>query len=424
MKSLFPDQFMWGSATAAHQVEGNNLNSDVWVEEHAEGSPYKDKSGDAIDHYQRYREDIALLAGMGLNTYRFSIEWARVEPEPGDYSYAVIEHYRDVLKACYEHGLTPVVTLHHFTSPRWLMRFGGWASSETPARFANYCKFVFEEIGELIPYVQTMNEVNLPVLLKGLFTKMNIVPPVGIDASYWTAPKWREVSAEQCGTTMDRYFTFHMASDDNSIRIVNEAHILARAAIKAIRPDAKVGLSMALSDMQSIPGGEENAQEAWDAIFQPYLAAIQEDDFFGLQNYTREVYGAEGQLPPAMDAELTQMGYEYYPEALENVIRRVASVLKLPILISENGIATDNDARRIEFIRSALSGVQSCIADGIDIRGYLYWSAFDNFEWQFGYSKTFGIIGVNRATQERTIKESGNFLGRIAKNNEIDLTIS
>jgi len=417
MKTQFPDRFMWGSATAAHQVEGNNLNCDVWAEEHAEGSPYKDKSGDAIDHYHRYREDIALLAGLGLNTYRFSIEWARVEPEPGHYSKAVLAHYRDVLEACHEHGITPVVTLHHFTSPRWLMRFGGWASQETPDRFARYCETVMNELGDLIPYVQTMNEVNLPVMLKELFVKINFAPPVGIDASYWSAPQWREIAAAQCGTTAADYFTFHMASDENAIRIVNEAHRKARETIKAIRPETKVGLSMALTDMQSVPGGEENANAAWEAIFRPYWSAIQDDDFLGLQNYTREIYGPEGLVPVAEDAELTQMGYEFYPEALENVIRRVSTEWKKPILISENGVATNDDEQRIEFIKRAVSGVNACLTDGIEIWGYLYWSAFDNFEWVFGYAKRFGIIDVDRTTLERKIKESGHYLGRIAQSN-------
>ena len=417
MSSAFPQGFLWGSATAAHQVEGNNINSDLWAEEHAEGSPYRDKSGDAIDHYHRYREDIALLAELGLNAYRFSIEWARVEPEPGFYSQAVIDHYRDVLMTCHAHGLTPVVTMHHFTSPRWLIRLGGWASPETPERFADYCAAVFRELGEWIPYVQTMNEVNLPILLKDLFTQLDFMPPVGIDASYWTAPQWREIAAASCGTTVDRYFTFHMASDEASIAVLNEAHRKARAAIKAVSPHTKVGLSMALSDMQSIPGGEADAEKAWNANFAPFAESVRGDDFFGLQNYTREVYGPDGRVPAAPDAEMTQAGYEFYPEALANVIRRVSRELTVPILISENGIATDDDERRIEFIRRALGGVRSCIADGADVIGYLYWTAFDNFEWTFGYSMRFGVIGVDRATQRRTVKESGRYLGRVARSN-------
>lgn len=417
--TAFQSKFLWGTATAAHQVEGNNINCDVWAEEHAEGSPYADKSGDAIDHYRLYREDIALLAKLGLNEYRFSIEWARIEPEPGYYSKSAIEHYRSVLQTCHDHGLTPIVTMHHFTSPRWLMRFGGWADAETPERFARYCEVVFTELGQQIPYTLTMNEVNLPVMLRELFENINFVPPVGIDAKSWVAPEWRKSAAAMCGTTVDRYFTFHMASDEHSIQVVKEAHRKAREAIKRVSPHTKVGLSMALPDIQSIPGGEEQAENVWNAYFRQYLPDIQEDDFFGLQNYTREIYGPNGQIPVAEGAEVTQMGYEYYPEALEGVIRKVARDLSIPVMVTEHGVATDQDERRIEFIQRGLRGVEACLADGLNIQGYMYWSAFDNFEWIFGYAKHFGIIAVDRSTQERRVKESARYLGSIARNNGI-----
>lgn len=419
MEFHFPPAFLWGSTTAAYQVEGNNVNSDFWAEEHAEGSPYKDKSGDTIDHYRLYQEDIALMASLGLNTYRFSIEWSRVEPEPGQYSKSAIEHYRDVLETCYKHGITPMVAMHHFSSPKWLMRLGGWANPEVPDRFSKYCEVVFREIGHLIPYVVTMNEINLPVMLRETFSKIGFIPPVGIDRDAWTAPKWRESAAQLCGTTTKNYFTFHMISDESSIHILKETHRKAREAIKRIQPNAKVGLSMALSDIQSIPGGEEVAEKKWHSYFQQYLDMLEEDDFFGLQNYTREVYGPEGQVKPAEGAELTQMGYEYYPKALKHVIRKVAKDISIPIIITEHGIATDEDERRVEFIREALEGVQDCMNEGINVQGYLHWTTFDNFEWQSGYSLKFGLIEVDRSTQERKVKESGRYLGQIAQQNTL-----
>ncbi|MGF7033353.1 beta-glucosidase [Paenibacillus mucilaginosus] len=414
MEYIFPQHFMFGSATAAYQVEGNNTNSDFWAEEHAEGSPYQDKSGDAVDHYRLYRKDIALMASLGLKAYRFSIEWARIEPAPGQFSLSAIAHYRDVLQACYEHGLTPVVAMHHFSSPQWLMRFRGWGSEEVPERFAKYCEFVFQELGDLIPYVLTFNEVNLPVMLREVFSSIGIIPPVGIDGAAWTAPGWRASAAQLCGTTADRYVTFHMISDEPKIALLMEAHRRARQTIKRLQPNAKVGLSMALSDIQSVPGGEAWAQQKWQQYFEQYLPALEGDDFFGLQNYTREVYGPEGRVTPAADAELTQMKYEYYPEALGQVIRKVAKAVTLPIFITEHGVATDEDERRIEFIRRGLQGVHACLEEGIDVRGYLHWTTFDNFEWNAGYSMRFGLIGVDRTTQERTVKESARYLGRIA----------
>lgn len=419
MKHSFPADFIWGSTTAAYQVEGNNTASDFWAEEQAEGSPYADKSGDAIDHYRLYRDDIALMASLGLKAYRFSIEWARVEPAPGQYSRSAIEHYRDMLNACYEHGLTPIVAMHHFSSPQWLMRLGGWASPDVPERFAKYCEAVFKELGALIPYVLTFNEINLPVMLRDVFMNNGLVPPVGIDSASWTAPEWRESAARLCGTTVDKYVTFHMISDETTIGLLKEAHRKARATIKRIQPNTRVGLSMALSDVQAIDGGEAAAEERWRLYFRQYLSMLEGDDFFGLQNYTREVYGPEGLVRPAPDAELTQMKYEYYPEALANVVRRVAKDLSIPIMVTEHGIATDNDERRIAFITTALEGLHECIREGIDVRGYLHWTTFDNFEWNAGYSMTFGLIAVDRSTQERIVKESARLLGRIALANAL-----
>ena len=415
----FPKRFLWGSATAGHQVEGNNDNSDFWAEEQVEGSPYNEKSGAAIDHYTLYKEDIALMASLGLKVFRFSIEWARIEPEPGRYSQTAINHYRDVLKTCYEHNITPFVAMHHFASPKWLMQFGGWASPDVPDRFAKYCEVVFRELGELIPYVLTMNEVNLPVMLRELFTSIGFIPPVGIGRDAWTAPGWREEAAKLCGATSDQYFTFHMLSDERSLHILRHTHQKARQAIKSIQPNTLVGLSMALSDVQCIQGGEKIAAAKWQSYFSQYLPMIEEDDFFGLQNYTREVYGPNGQVQPDKEAELTQMGYEFYPEGLSNVVRKVAQSISIPIIITEHGIATENDSRRVEFIRKGLAGLQSCLEDGIDIRGYLHWSTFDNYEWNSGYTKQFGLIEVDRTTQKRKVKESARFLGQIAKSSSL-----
>jgi beta-glucosidase len=419
MKYTFPESFLWGTATSAYQVEGNNDRSDMWAEEYSEGSPYRDFSGDAVDHYNRYKEDIELMASLGLNSYRFSIEWSRIEPEPGVYSKEEMDHYRDVIKVCYDNNLTPVVTMMHFTSPQWLMQMGGWRNPKTADLFAKYCEVVFKELGQDIPYVLTMNEVNLPVMLKELFINLDFMPPVGMDAKSWTAPGWRESAAQKCGTTVDGYFTFHMASDEESLQIVKDAHCKARAVMKKINPLTKVGLSLALPEIQAVEGAEEQAAKVWHDYFGQFTSAIKGDDFIGVQNYTREIYGPQGQVPVAEGTEVTAMGYEYYPEALAGTIRNVAKELDIPVMVTEHGIATNDDSRRVEFIQRGLKGLHSCIEDGIQVLGYLYWSTFDNYEWTFGYEPKFGIIGVNRDTQERQVKESGRVLGAISKNNAV-----
>jgi beta-glucosidase len=197
--------------------------------------------------------------------------------------------------------------------------------------------------------------------------------------------------------------------------LVFRAHQAAKEAIKALYPDIKVGITLSLHDLQAQPGGERFAEEAWNEEFTHYLPYIADDDFLGVQNYTRTLYGPQGQLPAPAGAELTQMEYEFYPEALANVIRRVHQDFKGDLLVTENGIATANDSRRCEFIRRALAGVEDCLRDGIPVRGYFHWSLMDNFEWQKGFSMTFGLIAVDRGTMERSPKESLALLGTYAR---------
>ena len=194
-----------------------------------------------------------------------------------------------------------------------------------------------------------------------------------------------------------------------------KAHQAARKAIKEIDPEIKVGITLSLHDVQFVEGGHAKAEKEWEDEFLHYLPYIKEDDFFGLQNYTRSVYGEDGIQNNPEGAELTQMDYEFYPQALENVIRKVHQELAIPLIITENGIATSDDSRRVEFIKQALNGVSNCLDDGIDIRGYCYWSLLDNFEWQKGYSMTFGLIAVDRSNQARKPKESLYYLGSYGK---------
>lgn len=173
-------------------------------------------------------------------------------------------------------------------------------------------------------------------------------------------------------------------------------------------------MTLSMHDLQAQEGGESFAEAAWEEEFTHYLPYIAEDDFLGVQNYTRTLYGPQGQLPAPEGAELTQMDYEFYPEALEHVIRKVHEDFRGDLIVTENGIATADDSRRIAFITQALEGVKNCIDDGIPVKGYFHWSLMDNFEWQKGFSMMFGLIAVDRTTQKRTPKESLKFLGNYA----------
>src|SRR5436309_1271020 len=168
MEITFPPTFLWGIASAAHQVEGGNVYNDNWVQEHVPGTPYVESSGDACDHYHRYREDIGLFAELGFTLYRFSLEWSRIEPEEGEFSLAQLDHYRRMLAACHEHGITPMVTFHHFTSPRWLAAGGGWEAQQTPEKFARFCARAMTHLGDLMPLACTLNEVNIGLHIASL----------------------------------------------------------------------------------------------------------------------------------------------------------------------------------------------------------------------------------------------------------------
>ena len=211
------------------------------------------------------------------------------------------------------------------------------------------------------------------------------------------------------GVDKAQYFTY--IRTDSGDQIVIRAHEQARNAIKELFPQVKVCLTLSLPDLQAQDDGESSAAQVWEEDFGHYLPHIKDDDFLGVQNYTRSLIGPNGQLPNPEGAELTQMDYEFYPEALGNVLRKVSKEFHGDIIVTENGIMTADDTCRIEFIRRAIEGVQICIADELPVKGYMYWSLLDNFEWQKGYGMTFGLIGVDRTTQIRYPKESLTYLG-------------
>jgi len=414
-----PKEFLIGASTAAHQVEGNNIHSDYWMMEQLEGTSFKERSGIAVDHYNRFKQDIQFMAELGLNAYRFSIEWARIEPEEGRFDEKEVAHYHNVLQACHDNGITPIVTLHHFTSPQWLITAGGWRSSETPARFAKYCEFIMSELGELIPYVCTINEANMPLALTKIMKKYQAssgVAQIGINTEVQrNREKYKAQMAEAFRISADEVHVFLSPMTSADIGLIFQAHTEARQAIRRVSPSTKVGITLSLYDIQALPGGEALAEEAMHEEFLQFLPYLTEDDFFGLQNYTRMIYGPDGPLAVPESAEKTQMGNEYYPQALEAVIRYASKHLSIPIIVTENGVATDQDERRIAFIDTALHGIQACLDEGIQVLGYMHWSLLDNFEWQLGYSKRFGLIEVNWETQERIPKPSAYHLGSIAK---------
>jgi len=409
-ETTFPTKFLWGTATAAHQVEGNNLNSDYWLLEHMPGSIFQEPSADAIDHYHRYPEDIALLAGLGFNAYRFSIEWARIEPEDGFFSMAVLDHYRRMLETCHLHGLTPVVTYHHFSSPRWLIEQGGWTHADTAEKFARYCDRATRHLGDLIGAACTINEINIPMMVSRLFTRSQ-------DEGQFKDRLAK--SASLFGRSPETYAPFFYASLPEGTEVLLNAHQNSAAAIHAARSGLPVGVTIALQDMQAVGGGEAVRDRFRREIQDIWLEAARADDFVGVQTYSRERFGPEGPLGPEEGIELTQMGYEFWPEALEATLHYANKIAGVPLMVTENGIGTQDDTRRVAYYQRALLGVANALGEGLDIRGYFAWSAFDNFEWMGGYIPKFGIIHIDRGTQVRTPKPSAYVLGEIARTNTL-----
>ena len=398
----FPDGFLFGAAVSAHQVEGGNVNSDWWWWEHLESTPVHEPSGDACDFYHRYREDVSMLAGFGLNAFRFGIEWARIEPAEGEFSQAALDHYRRVLQACRESGVMPIVTFHHFTLPRWLQEAGGFALERFPSLFARYCDRVAAALGDLIGVACTINE---PQGLGSSGYLLGINPP---------------------GHTDDR------EGAQKTVDNLLEAHRTGAAAIRS-RLHIPVGVTLAMPDIQYEDGAQPGTTslEVESRVIDWFLELARADDFIGVQTYTRFRIGPDGPRSPGLDwsdvtremtetDNTTQMGYEDYPQALGAAIRRAAKACPgVPVLVTESGIATAHDERRIAYMRAALAEVQACLADGIDVRSYLYWSWLDNFEWAFGYAPTFGLVAVDRQTFARSPKPSAAWLGEVARNRSL-----
>ena len=387
----FPEPFLWGTATAAHQIEGGNVNNDWWAMEHDPTSGCLDVSGDACDSFNRYPEDIALIADLGLGAYRFSLEWSRIEPEEGEFSTVALDHYRRMAATCHEHGILPVVTFHHFTHPRWLAAQGTWEAPNAPDLFARYCEKATAHLGDLIGMACTINEPNVVATMGW---RMGLFPP--------------------------------RVRDRTRRDVVNAAMVSAhRKAVDVIRSgpgDFPVGITVSMTDFQLEPGGEEWIERLRKPNEDVFLEATEGDDFIGVQTYTRMRVGADGALPAEDGVRTTQMGYEVWPEALGATIRRATEVTGgLPVYVTENGIGIDDDPLRIEYVTRALAGVGECLDDGIDIRGYFYWSLLDNFEWVLGYGPTFGLIEVDRETFERTAKPSAAWFGGVARANGLTI---
>jgi beta-glucosidase len=394
----FPNGFTWGTATAAHQIEGGNWNNDWWAFEHTPGSGVVEPSGDACDSWNRWADDADTVQALGLDNYRFSLEWSRIEPEDGEWSIAALDHYARLCDGLRDRGIDPVVTFHHFTNPRWLSDRGGWELADTAERFAAFCERAAAHLGpDRMARACTINEPNIVAFCGWV---LGVFPPGRTDLGL----------AQQVGANFV------------------DAHRRAVQAIRAAAPGVPVGLTLSMQEWTPVGDTDDDLAAARAQIDSGrgsmedvFLAATDGDDFVGVQTYSRSRWGRGGMLGPEAGVAQLVMGYEYWPQALEATIRRAWEVTggRVPIVVTENGIGTDDDDQRIRYTRTALEGVLACLASGIDVRGYTYWSLLDNFEWAFGYGPRFGLVDVDRTTFTRTPKPSAAWFGSVARANAL-----
>ena len=423
---VFPDGFLWGSAGAAHQTEGANTNADWWEHEHAPATNAAEPSGAACDSYHRFAVDWALVASSGQNAVRFSIEWARIEPSPGEFSHEVLDHYREVIGAARDLGLRTCVTFHHFTNPLWFARRGGWLAEDSPEVFARYAHTAANALGDLLEDVCTINEPSVVAIVGHL---MGFFPP-------------RVADVVSCHRATINLLRAHAAAA-RQIRSSSDARTGLALSVMDFRPQDRSAAARRSRDylhhwwvgvwLEALRSGRISGLEVPDVEVEGLAGA---DDFVGIQYYTCLVPGigaerdARARLPGpatrrsvetgAPEGRTSQMGWIWHPRGLGLVIDEVAEATGLPVYITENGIATADDAERIEYVRLHLEQVHEAIGRGADVRGYFYWSTLDNFEWNEGYRPTFGLIAVDRSTMERTPKPSLTWYGGVARANALE----
>lgn len=405
----FPEAFLWGAATAPHQVEGNNTASDLWFMENQQPTIFAAPSGDACNSLELWSTDLDIVKSLGLNSYRFGVEWARIEPEAGLFSQAMLDHYKAIVAGCHERGLRPLVAFNHFTAPRWFSAQGGWMNAEAPQLFARYCDRVARAIGADIAMAMTLNEPNILAILRPM-----------LPGQVWDLQRATlEAAARRLG--VERFSCANIAAKEDIDAVeagLAEGHKAARIAIKAVAPDLPVGLTLSVIDDQAA-GRNSIRDRVREETYGKWLELAKSDDFIGVQNYERAVWGEKGRLPPPADSDRNWSGTEVWAPSLAGAVRYVHEATGRPILVSEHGVGTNDDTLRARFIPAALESLKRVMDQGVPVLGYVHWSLLDNFEWIFGYKPRFGLCSVDRETFERTPKASAKVLGAIAMRNTL-----
>jgi beta-glucosidase len=436
----FPKDFIWGTATAAHQIEGNNENTN-WGEWEKDSTHIKDKSNSkiAVDGWNRAKDDVKLMKDLGVNSYRFSLAWNKIEPEHGKVNEDALKHYDDLINELKTNNIEPMITLHHFTHPQWFEQLGAFEKEENIKYFVEFSKLVFNRYRNRVKFWVTLNEPNVFVTSAYFNT---VFPPGKSDSKL----------------------------GGEVLKNMLKAHVLVYKALKAvIRPSSvvisdktegqmtndqgqNIQIGLAVSIFQFEPYrrwhlGDWAIARSSDAIFNETILGFFRDgtmnfnvpldtnfvytdsdapntlDFIGVNYYSHFAYKFDFDFKKATQSlavegeEMTDMPYTIYTEGIYRAIRDV-STLKKPIIITENGIADAKDDRRGKYIKQNLYAVSKAIKDGYDVRGYYYWSLMDNFEWAEGYTQKFGLYEVDLQTQERKLREGSKAFIEIINQNK------
>jgi beta-glucosidase len=402
--NAFPDDFLWGVASAGHQIEGNNVDSDTWFLENVSPTIFQARSGQAADGWNRWEEDLDLIKGLGLNAYRFSVEWARIEPVEDAFSEEALDHYEAIVDGCIARGIAPVVTFNHFTSPHWFAKQAAWLNPGSAKLFARYCGRVMDRFGDRIAIAVTFNEPDLPEMLSWMD-----LPPFVAELERAT------LASASKGAGVERYRASNVMLHEDFAGMragMTAAHRAAKAAIKERCPELRVGLTLAIIDDVAVAGGEEIRDRKRAEVYQHWLELARDDDFVGVQNYERAIYGPDGEVHPSADTIVNEQGTAVEPDSLRGAVEYAYSVAKVPIIVTEHGISTADDSVRQAFIEPSLIGLEKAMERGVPVLGYFHWTLMDNFEWIFGYSRQLGLHSVDRTTFERAPKPSALVLAK------------
>ncbi|MFH1522203.1 MAG: glycoside hydrolase family 1 protein [Patescibacteria group bacterium] len=399
----FPKNFLWGTSTSAYQVEGGIKNDwSEWENDELRIKNLKLKGLNpdnfvcekACDFYHLYEEDFDLAVRLNNNAVRFGIEWARIEPKEGKWNMDEIEHYRKVLQAAKKRNLKVVLTLWHWTNPIWIAKNGGWVNKKTVNYFTRYVELIVKELGEYVSFWITLNEPMVHILNGYITGKF---PPNEKDL-----------------TRAKFVFSNLIKAHNKSYQIIHNKY-----------PQARVSITKLVNYFEP---AREWCPNEWilAKIFHyfwnhKFLNKVKKQlDFIAFDYYFHDRIVWYPPFIKNKNKEVTDMGWEIYPEGIYHVIKYLAKFNK-PIYIMENGLADKNDIKRADFIINHLKYVHKAIKEGVDVRGYFYWSLLDNFEWAHGWEPKFGLYEMDRATLKRTARPSAGVYREICRSNLINV---